>query len=198
MSAIPEQAWTPETYLVFERASDEKHEYLGGSIYAMAGASARHNQILGNALASLHSQLRDRPCIVYPSDMRVKVSRTGLYTYPDLSVVCGESRFEDDHEDTLLNPILIVEVLSPSTESYDRGKKFQQYRSLESLQEYLLISQDGYHVEQYVRQADDRWLLADVTDLDSALNLPSIACTLALADVYAKITFEDDRSSKDT
>jgi Uma2 family endonuclease len=190
MSAAPKQTWTVEDYLAFERASDRRHEYLNGELYLMAGAGANHNLIAVNVLASLHVQLRQRPRVIYPSDMRVKVSYTGLYTYPDVSVVCGAPQFEDDQHDTLLNPILIVEILSPSTESYDRGRKFQHYRTLASLQEYVLISQDVHRIERYVRQDNDQWLLSDVTQVDAALELSSISCTLSLADVYEKITFE--------
>jgi len=190
MSALPENIWSVGDYLAYERTSDQRHEYIDGKIYALAGASANHNLIVGNTLASLHAQLRKRSCIVYPSDMRVKVSRTGLYTYPDISVVCGEPQFEDEHQDTLLNPTFIVEVLSPSTETYDRGKKFQHYRTLDSLREYLLIAQDGYRVEHYVRQADNQWLLSDVNRADSTLTLPSIQCTLLVSDMYEKVVFE--------
>ncbi len=190
MSALPEHVWSVQDYLAYERASDQRHEYIDGKIYALAGASANHNLIVGNTLASLHAQLRKRPCTVYPSDMRVKVSRTGLYTYPDISVVCGEPQFEDEQQDTLLNPNFIVEVLSPSTETYDRGKKFQHYRTLEALQEYLLIAQDSYRVEHYVRQADNQWLLSDVSRTDATLTLPSIQCELLVADLYEKVVFE--------
>src|SRR5258708_8707069 len=190
MSALPEHVWSVQDYLAYERASDQRHEYIDGKIYALAGASANHNLIVGNTLASLHAQLRKRPCTVYPSDMRVKVSRTGLYTYPDISVVCGEPQFEDEQQDTLLNPNFIVEVLSPSTETYDRGKKFQHYRTLEALQEYLLIAQDSYRVEHYVRQADNQWLLSDVSRTDATLTLPSIQCELLVADLYENVGFE--------
>ena len=193
MSALPDAGWTVKDYLAYERANPQRHEYLNGQIYAMAGASANHNLITVNAYASLHSQLRKRPCVVYPSDMRVKISRTGLYTYPDISVVCGEPQFEDEHRDTLLNPLVIVAVLSPSTETCDRGKKFQHYRTLAALQEYLLIAQDGYRIEHYTRQADDRWLLADVNQADAVLTLIAIKCSLAVADVYEKITFEPEQ-----
>ena len=188
--ALPEDVMTPEAYLAFERASAEKHEYYDGEVYAMTGASATHNLIVGNVVASLHAQLRQRPCLVYPSDMRVKTLSTILYTYPDVSVVCGEPQFEDAAADTLLNPAVIVEVLSPSTERYDRGKKFQHYRTLVSLQEYVLIAQDGPRIERFTRQADDTWLLADAAEMGAALALESIQCNLALADVYEKVTFE--------
>lgn len=180
--------WTVEKYLAFERASEEKHEYLDGNVNLRAAVSARHNIILGNTLASLHAQLRKTPCTVYPSDMRLKVSKTGLYTYPDISVVCDEPEFEDD--DILLNPVLIVEVLSPSTENYDRGKKFQHYRKLASFREYLLISQDSYRIEHYVYQNKNEWVLSDIVGVDSVVELTSINCRLALADVYEKVTVE--------
>src|SRR5687768_7892266 len=146
MSTAPKQKWTPESYLEFERASDERHEYLNGEVFLLAGASNNHNLVQGNTYATLHSQLRKHPCLVYPSDMRLKVSQTGLYTYPDIMVVCGTPQLEDKHQDILLNPTLIVEVLSPSTERFDRGKKFQHYREIESLQEYVLIAQDTFRV----------------------------------------------------
>ncbi len=193
MSALPDAVWTIKDYLTYERANAQRHEYLDGKIYAMVGASANHNLIVGNTYASLHAQLRKRPCVIFPSDMRVKISRTGLYTYPDISVGCGEPQFEDEYRDTLLNPMVIVEVLSPSTETYDRGKKFQHYRTLASLQEYLLIAQDSYRIELYTRQADDRWLLSDVNRVDAVLTLAAVQCTLAVADVYEKVSFEVDQ-----
>jgi Uma2 family endonuclease len=190
MSALPELNWTAQRYLEYERTSDERHEYLNGQIYALAGASANHNLIVGNVYASLHAQLRKRPCVTYPSDMRLKIKQTGLYTYPDISVVCGAPEFEDDKHDTLLNPILLIEVLSPSTENYDRGKKFQHYRTLESLHEFLLIAQDSYRVEHYVRQENDQWLLTDINQSDAVLELGSIDCKLVIAELYEKVAFE--------
>jgi Uma2 family endonuclease len=185
---------TPEAYLEFERASEMKHEYFGGEVFAMTGASRNHNRIVANMLASLHGQLRKRPCEVYPSDMRVKTRSTILYTYPDISIVCGEPQFEDEVLDTLLNPTVIIEVLSPSTERYDRGRKFQHYRTLLSLQEYVLIAQDSYRIERYLRQPNDEWLFSDFTAINSTLELTSIQCQLALADVYEKVTFEDEQA----
>ncbi|MAS32790.1 MAG: hypothetical protein CL610_02210 [Anaerolineaceae bacterium] len=190
MSAASHHHWTPEDYLEFERANELRHEFLNGEITQVAGASANHNLIVTNVLASLHGQLRQRPCLVYPGDMRVKISQVGLYTYPDVSVVCGTPQFEDDQRDTLLNPALVMEVLSPSTERYDRGKKFQHYRTLTSIQEYVLITQDAPRVERYIRQADGMWLLDDVAGTASEMPLQSIDCTLPLADVYEKILFE--------
>lgn len=160
----------------------------------MAVANERHNLVTGNSSASLHSQLRRRACTVYPSDMRVKVSPMGLYTYPDISIVCGAPRFEDDQRDTLLNPTVLVEVLSPSTENYDRGQKFQRYRALSSLAEYVLIAQDAMYVEHYARQHDGRWLLTEADGAEGVLELASIGCRLALVNVYEKVDFEDEES----
>jgi Uma2 family endonuclease len=140
MSLQAKQRLTPEEYLARERQVDTKSEFYDGELFAKAGASRSHNLIVGNVTGELRAQLRGRPCEVYPADMRVKVSETGLYAYPDVVVVCGEPRFEDEHLDTLLNPTVIVDVLSPSTEAYDRGEKFAQYRKLASLREYVLIA----------------------------------------------------------
>jgi Uma2 family endonuclease len=187
MSSQTKVYYTPEEYLALERQAGYKSEYFDGEIFAMTGASRRHNLVAGNILATLHSQLRKRPCEIYPSDMRVKVSPTGLYTYPDVSVVCGEPMFDDEQRDTLLNPTVLVEVLSKSTASYDRGEKFEHYRKIKSLAEYLVVAQDKYHVEQYTRQPDDRWLLSETDDPQKTIRLSSIECDLALADVYDKV-----------
>lgn len=189
MTAQPKTYLTPEQYLEFERKSDEKHEYFAGAIYLMAGGSARHNRIAGSAYAALYAQLRRRNCNVYPSDMRVKMVQTGLYTYPDISIVCGNEQFEDKKEDTLLNPVVIIEVLSPSTEKYDRGKKFQNYRTLLSLREYILIAQDECYVEKYTRQVDNTWVLTEATGREETMVLSSIQCILELMDVYEKVDF---------
>jgi Uma2 family endonuclease len=142
-----------------------------------------------NIAAELRAQLRSRPCEVYPADMRVKVAPTGLYTYPDVTVVCGDPSFEDEQHDTLLNPTLLIEVLSKSTENYDRGKKLEHYRQLASLMEYVLVAQDKPHVEHYVRQENEGWLLTEVKGLDAKLVLPAIDCQLQLAEVYHKVDF---------
>src|SRR5262245_7942569 len=190
MAAQPRVYLTIAEYLARERAGDTKHEFFAGQVYALAGGSEQHNLIAGNVLASLHAQVRKRSCTVYPSDMRLKIPHTNLYTYADISVVCGQAQFEDVQRDILLNPNVIVEVLSPSTENYDRGKKFQNYRTLDSAHEYLLIAQDTYHIEHYIRQPDNQWLLSEADSLDATIELPTINCTLALADVYEKVTFE--------
>lgn len=191
MTAAEQPYWTPKDYLAFERTSDQKHEYLDGEIFAMAGASARHNIILANTIANLHAQLRKRDCTVYPSDLRVSIPKSNTYTYPDITIVCGTPQFEDDERDILLNPTVIVEILSDSTERYDRGGKFQRYRRLDSLQEYVLISQDSQRIEVYHRLPDDRWILSDTHEVNSAISLESVGCTLALADVYEKVSLEE-------
>jgi Uma2 family endonuclease len=179
---------TPEEYLVKERKAEFKSEYRDGQIVAMPGASRQHNLISGNIFGEFYLQFLDRTCEVYTNDMRVKVSDSGLYTYPDVVVVCDEPRFEDNYFDTLLNPTVLVEVLSPSTENYDRNDKFFSYQTLESLQEYILVSQNGVHVEQYVRQ-DDNWIQREFRSLDDVLVLASIECRLALRAIYAKVQF---------
>jgi Uma2 family endonuclease len=187
MSSQVKVHYTPEEYLALERQAEYKSEYFDGEIFAMTGASRRHNLVAANVLASLHGQLRKRPCEIYPSDMRVKVGPTGLYIYPDVVIVCGEPIFDDKQKDTLLNPTVLVEVLSKSTASYDRGEKFEHYRKLDSLTEYLVIAQNKYHVEHYTRQPDNRWLLSETDDIQKTIHLSSIECDLALADIYDKV-----------
>lgn len=190
MSSVPKTRLTPQDYLAIERRAEFKSEFLDGEMFAMSGASREHNLISGNVGGELREQVKDRDCEVYIHDMRVKVSRTGLYTYPDITVVCGEPRFEDREVDTLLNPCVLFEVLSASTEQYDRGKKFEHYRKLDSLAEYILISQDRVHVEHYVRQQDHQWLLSEADSLSAVIQLESIGCHLSVAEVYRKVRFE--------
>ena len=160
-SAVAEKkCWTSEEYLAMERASPEKHELFGGEVFAMAGANNAHNLIVSNTIIALGTTLRGK-CFVYPSDMRIHVPATRLYTYPDVSVVCGKPEFADEMEDMILNPVVLVEVLSPSTESYDRGKKFESYRSIPSFLDYLLVAQDRVLVEHYRRQPGRGWLLLE-------------------------------------
>ena len=190
MAAKPQGLLSREEYLALERRGEEKHEYLAGELVAMVGASFRHNLIQTRVLAGLYQQLRGRPCEVTPSDLRVTVGALGIYTYPDVTVVCGEPQFEDAEQDTLLNPTVLIEILSPSTESYDRGKKFQPYRLIPTCREYLLIAQDQSLIEHYLRQPNNRWLLATFEQLGDVIALDSIGCTLALADVYDGIVFD--------
>ena len=193
MSALPQRKYiSPEEYLTAERESLEKHEYFGGEIFQIAGASGEHNTISGNAYASLHFQLKKLPCKSYQSDMRVYIPKTGLYTYPDIAVVCGKPVFLPDGQlDTLTNPVLIIEVLSSSTEGYDKGVKFDNYRSLESLREYVLISQDSKRVIRYTKQSDGSWNLMDFIGDKTEIELVSIECKLTMDDIYDKVEFEE-------
>jgi Uma2 family endonuclease len=184
MLAAPLSRLSPEEYLALERQSEGKSELIDGEMVAMTGASRAHNQIVWNLTVALDARLRERGCRGFVNDMRVRVPATDLFTYPDLSVVCGEPEFDDAKQDTLLNPQLVLEVLSPSTELYDRGKKFSQYRMLNSLQEYLLVAQDEVRVESFVRQPDQRWLLTELRQRDDLLQLPSLRLSLPLAEIY--------------
>ena len=187
MSSNPRTYLTPEEYLAIERGAEYKSEYIDGEMVAMTGASRKHNLITINTSREITNQLKGRPCEAYASDMRVRIPATNLYAYPDVTVVCGEPVFEDDYVDTLTNPTLIVEVLSDSTESYDRGKKFRYYRTIDSLAEYVLIAQDEYRVEQYIKQPDGRWLLSEVRSLNDQVELSSVNCTLSLKEIYDKV-----------
>ncbi|HEV7503304.1 MAG TPA: Uma2 family endonuclease [Thermoanaerobaculia bacterium] len=187
MEAQQKPYLTATEYLAIERQADTRSEYLDGEMFAMAGTSLAHSTIAGNLIGELRQQVKKQPCRVCPSDLRVHIPTTGLYTYPDVVVVCGEPKLEDDQFDTLLNPTLIIEVLSPNTEAYDRGKKFEHYRSIDSLAEYLLVSQTEPRIEQYLRQDGGRWLFTAVAGLESRITLSSIQCELSLAEVYDKV-----------
>lgn len=192
MSTRKTHRYTTAEYLELERAAEAKSEFVNGQIFLMSGASRRHNLITSNLLRELSSQLRGRPCETYGSDMRVRVPEAGLYTYPDVVVACGEPVFEDRHVDTLLNPTLLVEVLSPSTEAYDRGRKFEYYRRLTSLREYLVVSQDAPHVDRFAVDDLGRWTLTDASGLEATLELSSVECSLCLVDVFDRIDFGSD------
>jgi len=201
MSTQPKTYLTEEQYLDIERQAEFKSEYFQGEMYpmgepaAMAGAREAHVLIAGNLGASLHGQLRSRPCRMYASEMRVRVGGAGLYTYPDVVVVCGEPQFLDDRRDTLLNPSAIFEILSPSTEAYDRGQKFELYRSLASLTEYLLVSTERVSVELFSRQPDGRWLMTAAQNLQDTIELPATGCRLLLADLYEKVEWPTQAAS---
>lgn len=180
--------YTPEEYLAQERAAEYKSEYVNGQIYARSGASREHNLIAFSIAGEIRAQLKDRPCEGYGSDMRVHIPDTTMYTYPDISVVCDEPQFADSHVDTLLNPTVLIEVLSPSTEGYDRGEKFAHYRRLTSLQEYHLVSQTRARIERYVRQ-DVNWVLTKYDGLDATVPIMAIDCFLSLREVYDKVQF---------
>jgi len=185
---LREEYYTIEEYLSFERTSEIKHEYVDGQIMAMAGASRVHNLITGNVSRRLGNQLEGKPCETYASDLRVKTTATD-YTYPDVIVVCEEPEFEDREVDTLLNPTVLVEVLSKSTEKRDRVEKFADYRGITHLKEYILISQDKMHVEHYVRQPDNEWRLYDVNEPGGKIRIESIGCELLLSEVYERVKF---------
>jgi Uma2 family endonuclease len=177
---------TAAQYLALERRATIKSEFLDGRMVAMSGASREHNLIAMNLSREISTQLKDRPCEAYAGDMRVCVEGSGLYTYPDLSVVCGQPVFQDAQVDTLLNPRVVIEILSASTEAYDRGKKFAQYRRIGSLTDYVLVAQDEMRVEHYVRQGDD-WLLSEVCGPAGVLRIGSIGVAVPLAEVYARV-----------
>lgn len=189
---------TSQEYLALERQAEVKSEYYAGEMFLMSGASRAHNLIVANLIREIGNQLKGRTCRVYPSDMRVKVDSTGLYTYPDVIVVCGEEQFDDEHEDTLLNPTVVIDVLSDSTEAYDRGKKFEHYRRLESLAEYVLVAQTNRHLEHYTRKSADEWLLTEASLPDSEIELPSCGCVVSLAEVYDKVTFPTPAKDDDS
>ena len=180
---------TPEQYLEIERKAEFKSEYYQGEMFAMSGARVPHLQIVSNTMGELHQQLRNRPCQPFSSDMRVCVAPVALYTYPDVVVVCGDLKLLDDTFDTLLNPTVIFEVLSESTEAYDRGRKFELYCSLESLAEYVMISSLRVGVERYTRQPDGSWKYISKTSLEDTIDLKSVDCHLRLADLYERVAF---------
>ena len=181
---------TPEEYLAAERRAKIKSEYIHGEVFAMSGASNAHNLITLDIATELNIQLRRRGCLVYSNDMRVRTKPTGSYFYPDVVVVCDKPRFEDNVFDTLLNPILIVEVLSPSTDAYDRGEKFAHYQELVSLREYVLVSQDRMRVEHH-RLIETQWVGKTFEAPKDVLKFNSIECDLPLQDIYTRVTFSD-------
>jgi Uma2 family endonuclease len=187
--------YTPEEYLALERAAEYKSEYLDGVIYAMAGASEPHNIIASNINRHLGNSFEDRPCLVYTSDMKIRAS--DLYAYPDVVAVCGSREFADDKRDTLLNPTVIVEVLSPFTERYDREEKFDHYRQVPSLTDYVLVAQDQMRVEYFTRHPDG-WLITTLTTPDAMLNPPSLGCVLSLAAIYKNVDFPPTSSTRGT
>ena len=189
MSASPKPYLTPAEYLAIERAADHKSEYFNGEMFAMAGASYAHTRIVNNLIGELYVAFRGGPCYALPQDMRVKVSPTGLYTYPDVIVLCDPPELDDDKGDTLLNPKVLIEILSDSTENYDRGKKFHHYQRIESLREYVLVSQDEPLIERFVRQDDSSWTLTIVRGPDAEFALATVPARAPLAAVYHGVAF---------
>jgi len=197
--ALPDilPAFTPDEYLAFERGSESKHEYLDGLIYVMAGSSPEHCTICANVSEIVTRQLRGTPCRPFSADMKIRClssssnsrRQRGLFAYPDLIVVCGEPVFHEAQQDVLVNPTLIVEVLSPSTEAYDRGAKFLRYQELTSFTDYLLVAQSYPCLEHFAKQANGQWLLTLETRLTGSLFIASINCSLPLAEVYEWVQF---------
>lgn len=198
MVALPQQDdshhyMTETEYLEFEDNTDLKHEYANGRIVAMTGGSLRHNIVTSNTSTTLNNQLKDKDCIVPSNDTRVKVdSERVSYRYPDVTVICGEPEFFDDLVDTITNPIVLIEVLSPSTEIDDRNDKLDEYLRLQSLQEYVLISQNQAKIERFLRHESGEWRYTKAQGIETSLHLESIKCDLVLSDIYLKVTFEDD------
>jgi Uma2 family endonuclease len=186
MSSEPVRRLSPEDYLAFERQAEIKHEYVDGEVFAMSGASARHNVIVANLVIELGLQFRGRPCRVFSSDQRVAVSADGPFYYPDLAALCAEPRFLDEQFDTLLNPEVVIEVLSPSTEAFARGLKFAHYRAIPSVREVVFVTQDAVRVERFVRR-EGEWVLSDHAGLDAVVELAALGCRLELARVYDKV-----------
>jgi Uma2 family endonuclease len=192
MSAHAQPGLTPEQYLEIERAAEFRSEYYAGRMYAMSGASYNHVLITLSLGGELRAALKLSPCAVGTNDLRLRISPRGLYTYPDIVVVCGDPKFADDQKDTLANPTFLAEVLSPSTEAYDRGFKSAQYRKIESLQEYVLVSQTEPRLEVFRRQPGGGWLLSEFVGLDAVSRFDSLGCEIPLAEIYAKVTLSGD------
>ena len=180
-------------YLAFERASEFRHEYLDGQLREREGASLNHNYLNVNIMVALHNQLRDLGCVTMSSNMRVRVPGAAFYCYPDTLVVCGAVELEDEHEDTLLNPCVVVEILSPTTEAFDRGEKWAQYQGSKILRDYLLVAQDRICIEHFARQSDDSWLLRTYENQSDIITLTVVPSTLNLSDIYERVSFDSDQ-----
>ena len=188
MSTVPIRRVSPAAYLALERRAVRKSEFYDGEIRAMPGESRAHNLTVVNLVAELSQHLKDKPCEVYPNEMRTRIPN-GPYVYPDVAVVCSEPQFEDEGLDTLTNPLVVIEVLSDSTADFCRGTKFRYYRQIESLREYIVVDQAEALVERYSRGPGDGWRLQESKGLSGVLEVESLGCRLALADIYAKVTF---------
>jgi Uma2 family endonuclease len=185
----PSRPLTEVEYLEVERAAAFKSEFYQGEMFAMAGGTPQHSLIATNLAGEFRQRLRGGKCVAYNAGLRLKIEATGLYTYPDLSVICGPLRFAEGMDDTVVNPTVLVEVLSDSTEACDRGEKFQHYRQVATLYEYLLVSQRAPRIEQFVRQADGGWLLSEAAGMEKSLELPSLGIVISLAEVFAQVDF---------
>ena len=187
--AKPIHRLTEVEYLDLERSLESRNEFFDGEVFAMSGGTPLHSQITANLIQVIGRRLSGGRCVVYTSDLRLKIQATGLFTYPDLSVVFGPIQFAAGTDDTVVNPTVIVEVLSDSTEAYERGTKFENYRRMPSLREYLLVGQKGPRIEQFVRQENEQWLLREAAGFDATLALPSLEIKISLAEVFAGVEF---------
>jgi len=196
MSAVAKRKLTPAEYLAIERAAPFKSEFFNGEMFAMAGATPAHNTVKENLIGEIYGRLKGGPCRTYSSDQRVKVEPTGLYTYPDIVIVCGKPEFDPLDSDTLINPQVIIEVLSPSTERYDRGAKFRHYQQCPSIQEVVLVAQDRIQVDRFVRQADGNWLLTVFADRAAQFSLSTAPVSFPVADIYARVDIPTEPTSQ--
>jgi Uma2 family endonuclease len=194
MSTHPRTLLTPQEYLEIERKAAFRSEYHAGEMFAMAAAREAHNLINGNTYRELANQLRSTPCRAYSNEMRVQIPAADLYVYPDIVVVCEQPQFADQEFDTLLNPLVLAEVLSPSTEAYDRGKKFEYYGTLRSLREYLLLATDHMHADLFTREPGGKWVLSSASRAEDSIEFSSIPCRLVLKDLYEKVEFGTTRA----
>ncbi|HEY2787342.1 MAG TPA: Uma2 family endonuclease [Fimbriiglobus sp.] len=190
MSAVPKHKFTPQEYLAFERAAETRHEYFQGEIFDMAGASYEHTVVKDNLARELGNRFKDGSCRPLTSDLRLKIDATGLYTYPDIIVLCGKPEFEDAEFDILLNPTAVIEVLSESTEKYDRGKRFKHYQSVPSIREYVLVAQDEMLIERYVRQPDETWVITTFKGPDAVFSFATIPVSVPFEGIYQGVEFE--------
>ena len=191
MSTQPKRRHSLEEYFELERTSDERWEYFNGEVFCMSGVSKNHGELESNLITTLNNELRFRGCHVYPANIRVKVPAAPPYRYPDLSIVCDEPVFEKiGGVEALKNPIVLVEILSPSTEAYDRGDKFTYYKSIPSLREYVLVAQHRPHITHYVKETEEKWNYEELNDVTDKLTLPSIDCVLPLSEIYRNVHFE--------
>ncbi len=180
---------TAEEYLTEERAALDKHEYYEGEVFAMSGASLKHNVIFSNLFTDIGSKLKGKGCRPYGSDLRIHIPKNTLYTYPDISIICGEADLTDKEFDTATNPSVIIELLSKSTRNYDKGEKFTLYRDIDSLKEYVLVDTEKIYVEKHIRNADGSWQLTDYRSLENSFTIESIQITILLMNVYEGISF---------
>ena len=184
------KVFSPTEYLAMEEVADYKSEYFNGEIFAMSGGTPDHSSVAVNIATELNRLLAPRPCRVFNSDMRLHIESNSLYTYPDVMVICGKIELVKRRNDTVTNPVLIVEVLSESTRDYDRGLKFNLYKQVPSLQEYVVVESENPRVECYRRGADDQWVVEMIDDLSATVKLASVACEISLHEIYRKVSWE--------